>query len=159
MKLKSIIAASVLATSLLALGTVNSYALNQTIDLSSGFASFTAPAGSGVLNTGEDVLYFINLATGTYNFDFSMSSQYASITSVFVNGQAAADYGFGVYRFFGLSNVSTTPFSVTISGTGATKAAYSGELSVSAVPETGTYLLLIAGMGMVGLAARHRMFS
>ncbi|HKQ36113.1 MAG TPA: FxDxF family PEP-CTERM protein [Nitrospiraceae bacterium] len=155
MKLKLIVAASALAISLLTMGAGNSYALNQTIDLSSGNASFTA-SGPSVLNGGQDVLSFINLTTGTYNFDFSMSSQYANISSVLVNGQAAADFGFGVFRFFGLSSVSTTPFYVTVNGTGTSQTMYSGELQVRAVPEAGTYLLLFAGLGMVCLAARYR---
>src|SRR5687767_3230989 len=155
MKLKSIITASALAISLLAIGVGNSYALNQTIDLSSGYASFTA-SGPLVLNGGQDVLSFTNLATGTYNFDFSMSSQYAAISSVLVNGQTAANYGFGVFRFFGLSSVSTTPFYVTVNGTGTSQTLYSGELQVRAVPEAGTYILLFAGLGMVCLAARYR---
>jgi len=41
-------------------------------------------------------------------------------------------------------------------GTATPLSAYSGQLSVSAVPEAGTYLLLLAGLGMVCLAARYR---
>lgn len=155
MKLKSIIIASALALSLMGMGAGNSYALNQTIDLSSGYASFTA-SGPLVLTGGQDILSFTELATGTYNFDFSMSSQYANISSVLVNGQAASNFGFGVFRFFGLSSVSTTPFYVTVNGTGTSHTLYSGELQVRAVPEAGTYLLLLTGLGMVCLAARYR---
>lgn len=159
MKLKSMIAASVLATSMLMLGTVNCFALPY--DLSSGVASFTA-VGTSVLATGQDILTFDGIALGTYNFDFSMSSQNTLISSVFVNHQAATQTSFGVFRFFGLSNLGNTPFQVLINGSAGTStplSAYSGQLSVTAVPEAGTYLLLIAGLGMVGLAARYRMFA
>lgn len=157
MNLKSIIAASVLATSMMALGTVNSYAVNQSIDFSSGSASFV---GIGpLLEGGDDLLSFTGLETGTYNFDFTLSTQYIDSASVHVNGQLATSYGGGIFKFFGLSSVSTTPFSVLIEGTSNSKSLYSGELQVSAVPEAGTYLLLIAGLGMVCLAARHRMFA
>jgi len=159
MKLKSIIAASVFATSLLALGTLNSYALPQTIDLSSGVASFTA-SGTSVLITGQDILTFYGITSpGTYNFDFSMSSQNTIIDNVFVNTQAATNTGFGTFRFFGLNSVDSSPFIVEINGSAGTAtplSAYSGQLSVSAVPEAGTYLLLLAGLGMVCLAARYR---
>lgn len=155
-KLKSIIAASLFAMTLLALGSTKTFALDQSIDLSSGYASFIG--ASPLLVGGDDVLSFTGLATGIYNFDFSMSSQRATITSVLVNGQAATGTGFGVYRFFGLSSVDTSPFIVQIFGTATTSSLYSGELQVSAVstvPEAGTYILMLVGLGMFGFAARR----
>lgn len=154
MKFKSMIAASVLATSMLLLGTGNSYALNQTIDLSSGNAYFD---GLGpLLVGGVDIVTFNNLAIGIYDFDFSLSSQFTNITSVLVNGQSAASVGFGNFKFFGLSNVSTSPFQVQIFGTATGASLYSGQLAVTAVPEPATSLLMFLGLGIVMFAARQR---
>ena len=154
MKLKTLFAACVLAVSILAIGVGNSFAINQSIDLSSGFASFI---GQGpLLDGGDDILTFTNLPVGNYNFDFSMSSQYADITNVFVNAQAATQISSGVFRFFGLTSVDTSPFVISILGTAASNARYSGELQVTAVPESATVFLIFAGLAMVGLAAHQR---
>ena len=155
--IKSITAESVLAMSMFASG--NSYADNITVDMAiaptPGIGTFV---GTGtLLDGGNDVVTFTNLATGTYNFIFSMSSNSLNITSVFVNALNASSANNGTP----VLGTDATPFVITINGTinpdtGFTPG-YSGQLSFSqAVPEAGTYLLLLAGLGMVGLAARHR---
>lgn len=143
-----------LAAGLLALGATSSQAADQVIDLSSGDASFIGT--KTLLLGGDDVLSFVNLAAGTYNFDFTMSSQYATITSVTVNGQAATAIGLGNYKFYGLTSTDTSPFTVHIVGTATSKSLYSGELQVTAVPEPGTYAMLIAGLAAMGFVVRRR---
>ena len=98
----------ILAASMLAIGATSSQAADQAIDLSSGYGSFIG--NSPLLDGGDDVISFVNLAIGNYSFDFTMSSQYAAITSVTVNGQAASEVGFGTFKFFGLSSVDSAPF-------------------------------------------------
>jgi hypothetical protein len=154
MVFKSLVATFGLTAYLTIFGAVGSFALDQTVDLSSGTASFI---GVGpLLEGGVDVISFSNLAVGTYNFDFSLSSQYASISNILVNGQAASNLGFGTFQFFGLSNVSTTPFIVQIYGTSTSRSAYSGELQVSSasVPEPSTLLLL--GVALIAVGTLHR---
>ncbi len=138
----------------LALAAASSQAADQVIDLSSGYGSFigTAP----LLQGGDDVISFVNLAAGSYNFDFTMSSQYAAITSVTVNGQAATAGGFGNFKFFGLTSTDTSPFTVHIVGTATGRTLYSGELQATAVPEPGTYALLVAGLAAIGFVVRKR---
>ena len=41
-------------------------------------------------------------------------------------------------------------------GTSASKVIYSGELTVTAVPEPETYAMLLAGLGLMGGIARRR---
>ena len=146
--------ASSIGLALLAVTATSSFADNQVIDLSSGHASFIGSAP--LLDGGNDVLTFVNLAAGTYHFDFTLSSQFANISSVTVNGQLATLVSAGNYKFAGLSGTDATPFIVEILGTAGKKSLYSGELQVSAVPEPETYALMLAGLGAVGFVARRR---
>jgi hypothetical protein len=142
------------ASCLLALGAGAAQAADQSIDLSSGDGSFIGT--SPLLDGGNDVISFINLAAGTYNFDFTLSSQHALITSVTVNGQAATQVSFGNFQFFGLSSTDNSPFTVNIVGTANSRSLYSGELQVTAVPEPETYAMMLAGLAAMGFIVRRR---
>lgn len=143
-----------LAAAMLAFGAASSQAADQVVDLSSGYGSFigTKP----LLDGGDDVISFVNLAAGTYNFDFTLSSQYANISSVTVNGIGASQISFGNYRFFGVSSTADAPFTVSIVGSATGRSLYSGELQVTAVPEPGTFAMLLAGLAGVGFIVRRR---
>ena len=130
-------------------------AADQSVTLVAGNGSFigTAPLLSG----GDDIISFLGLAPGLYQFDFSMSSRDANISSVTVNGQAATQVALGVFQFFGLSSVDSSPFMATILGSGGANAAYSGEMHATAVPEPESYVLMLAGLvGIGGLVRRRR---
>ncbi len=143
-----------LATAL-AVGLAPAMAADQTmIDLSSGGAYFEG--SSPVLDGGDDVLSFVNLAAGTYDFLLSVSSQRITGLTATLNGQAATITTLGNFSFANLESVGNSPFVLTLTGTAGARAKYSGELTVSAVPEPETYALLLAGLGMVGFMARRR---
>jgi hypothetical protein len=140
----------------LALGAALSPALaaDQSIDLSSGQASFVSL--SPILAGGDDVLTFTGLAPGIYNFAFSVSAQFVSGFGGTVNGTPFATATLGPITVGADFGVSSAPFTVVLTGTPGRNAIYSGELTVSLVPEPGTYALLAAGLGIVGLVARRR---
>ena len=130
-------------------------AADQSVTLVAGNGSFigTAPLLSG----GDDIISFLGLAPGLYQFDFSMSSQRANISEVTVNGQSVPEVSFGVFQFFGLSSVDSSPFMATILGSVGANAAYSGEMHATAVPEPESYVLMLAGLvGIGGLVRRRR---
>jgi hypothetical protein len=140
----------------LALGAAMSPALaaDQMIDLSSGQASFASMAP--ILAGGDDVLTFFGLAPGVYNFVFSVSSQFVAGFGGTVNGTPFATAVLGPITAGAAFGVDSAPFTVVLTGTPGRNAIYSGELTVSLVPEPGTYALLAAGLGVIGLVARRR---
>jgi hypothetical protein len=133
-----------------------SFAADQSVDLSSGRASFLST--DPVLDGGDDVITFTNLASGTYNFVFSLSSQYIAELDATLNGLPATTSSLGVITYAGLQSVGDAPFVLTLTGTpqSAFFSLYSGELTVQLVPEAGTLLMLFAGLAGIGVAGRRR---
>ena len=136
---------------------VPAFAADQTINLSSGFASFgsTTP----LLTGGDDKITFSNLASGVYDFTVSFTGQFISDLAGSLNGQPLAINTFNVFRFGSLQGQSTGPLVLTLTGTTFTSplASYSITMSATpAVPEPRTYGLLLSGLGVVVLLARRR---
>lgn len=150
MSLKTLIVAAICVAPILP-----AYAADQSIDLSSGVASFTATAP--ILAGGDDLITFTGLAPGLYDFVFSLSSQHIGALAASVNSQPALTQTVGPVTFAGSVGTSNSPFSVLLQGLPLTAGAtYSGELSVTSVPEPGSLALMLAGIAAVGLLMRRR---
>lgn len=160
LQLRFIVAASLLVGSMLMVGVGNSLAISQT-DIawsSTGVASFDSIGP--VLGGGSDTLTFANLAPATYDFTLTLSGQYLTISNALLNGISGLILDSGKWTFIGIDGTSEVqPFTLELFGKAdASNAVYSGELTAVArsVPEPGTLLLLLLGVGLIGIAARER---
>lgn len=140
------------AASLALLGTAQ--AADQVIDLSSGQASFIATGP--ILAGGDDVLTFVGLPPGLYDFTFSISAQFIGGFGGTVNGTPFSVASLGPISAGAAFGVDTAPFTVVITGTPLSAfATYSGE--ITAVPEPSTWALFAGGLAFVaGVAMRRR---
>jgi hypothetical protein len=150
MTLKPLIASALVAAA------GSAFAADQSVDLSSGTASFIGTPT--LLDGGDDLITFTDLAAGVYDFTVTLSGQFLKFSSVSLNGVMGSTMNGTNWAFAGVEGTETTPFLLTIAGTvsNTARANYSGEISVTAVPEPGTYAMFVAGLGALGFMARRR---
>lgn len=142
---------------------------NATADSLGTFTSVPAGASAGTkvinISAGGD-------ASGFFELTFTLPSNYtaASISGaaniddegfVFLNGHAigsATEYGDSAFTSssYFQSGVNTFVVSDINSGGGPSGAAFYANIAYSATPEPGTWIMMIAGFGLLGMALRRR---
>ncbi|WP_338758451.1 FxDxF family PEP-CTERM protein [Massilia sp. METH4] len=154
MKLKFAVA------SVLAAASMSAFADNQNLTASLDAATEFDSVGTLFADNGADVLTFGGLAPGLYDIVITVSGQQLNFNAAAttLNGVTGAyDASVGKFKFLGFEATASSPFVLNLAGwtTGA-KAVYSGELTVSAVPEPSTYGMLLGGLGIMGFLARRK---
>jgi hypothetical protein len=131
------------------------FAADQLVNIVGGYSSFNETPS--ILEGGNDVITFTGLVAGDYNFLLTVSSQYVPDFAGSLNGLAAtASFPLANTVFLALGSASSAPFVLTLTGTPGSGALYSGEITVTPVPEPETLALMLGGLGVVGFVAGHR---
>ena len=150
-----------IASAVLAFASGVAFAGDQSVAFTGNAASFSSLAAPGTaLDGGTDTITFTGLAAGAYDYVLTYSEQWAMTTGAMLNGTPAiaATSPTGSV-FFGFIEASgSTPFVLTLTGVplAGKNTVYSGELTVTAVPEPETYAMMLAGLAALGFLARRR---
>ncbi len=115
---------------------------------------------------GDDVISFLGLNSGKYNFQLNLSGQNFILGDLTLNGTKANFGQYGNFSFGFLEGTDNAPFVLKIVGNNpisTIQAAYSGNLTVTKVPgaappvpEPETYAMLLAGLAGIAFVAKRR---
>ncbi|MQA22995.1 PEPxxWA-CTERM sorting domain-containing protein [Rugamonas sp. FT103W] len=127
-----------------------SFNLSQPVPLEGDYFSDT-------YNFKPDLPGGLKVNGGVINF-FGFDEERIYFTDVSLNGVSLAlTNGDGESKARLLNTVLSGPLTLRVSGFTGGSASYSGNFNITtAVPEPATYGMLMAGLGLVGVAARRR---
>ncbi len=152
-------ALGVVASALFTAGTA--FAGDQSVAFSGWTASFSSLSAPGTaFDGGADTITFTGLAAGMYDYVLTYSGQYALNTGATMNGTPAIAAGSpsGTVFFGYIESTGMSPFVLNLTGLplAGKNTVYSGELTVTPVPEPETYAMMLAGLAALGFLARRR---
>ena len=155
MKLKLLAVLLLASTAFSASAADQSFSITPDVALNfDGIAPFLS--GSG----GSDTLTFNGAPAGMYEAILSYSSVNVKINSASLNGDAPVVFLAGNKASLGTFDIiSSAPFTLKLWGTvtgDPAAAAYSGQLTITPVPEPATYGMLLGGLGLLVLAGRRK---
>jgi hypothetical protein len=155
MKLKPILAAATLAAAC-----SGAFADDQIVGVSTASPSNFFGLGT-LFDGGSDDISFSGLAAGVYNITVTLSGQNVSFDQALSNLNGVFGTAFNVavpsIAFYNVSYTGASPFALHLFGSDLAGASvYSGDVTVTAVPEPETYALMLAGLGLMGFIARRR---
>lgn len=133
-------------------------AFNIVPDVTFDFNGLALP-GDGLLSGGSDTIVFTGIPGGTYEAVLSYSANYALISGASLNGLPPLNLIAGVKSSLGSFDIiGNSPFTLILSGIAgmAPLAAYSGHITISAVPEPATYAMLLIGVGLLGMQMKRK---
>jgi len=150
-----------LALMLLASAAFSASAADQSFSITPGVAlNFDGLAPFLSDSGGSDTLTFTGAPAGMYEAILSYSSVNVKISSASLNGDAPVLFLTGNKASLGTFDiVSSAPFTLKLWGTvtgDPAAAAYSGQLTITPVPEPATYGMLLGGLGLLFVVARRK---
>jgi hypothetical protein len=141
------------------------------LDLSTGSTSFSRTPLNGFTDTWTFSLDGSSFLTSSTLSSSAVGSQDLTFASAFISSSAdssmplaafTAPFLFGANEFMSLSSfmLPAGSYNLVVKGSdSAHPAAYSGTITVMAIPEPETYALMMAGLAALGVVARGRRFA
>ncbi|MFG6448722.1 FxDxF family PEP-CTERM protein [Roseateles sp. BYS180W] len=131
------------------------HAADQTVSFAAQSSTASFVGTNPLLAGGDDVITFTGLTAGTYDFVLVLTGVDTTISGVSLNGVTGTAVNTDRFFFASVVGSTQTPLALTINGIAGAAGAYTGSLTVTAVPEPETYALMGMGLMTLGFLARR----
>ena len=112
--------------------------------------------------TFSENVVFTNTLSGLYAITVGTSSSAVDFTSIILSGLSGSyslvkNFDDGTQEQWGLSNLTLNPdqYTLNIMGNNSAAGSLGGSITISAVPEPGTWAFMLLGFGAMGFAMRR----